>query len=216
MYLPSCEGTLCHWSAKMQMMNRTPKIVLASQSPQRKTLLESLGVQFTIAPSSLNESTVTEEDPAERAKILARLKAQDVARTQKHSLIIGCDTLVVAEDGTLLEKPAHEKEARTMLGKLSGHTCIVHSALCIVAPDGKLFEGISSSSVTFKAMMSADIDWWMRTGLWQDRSGAFQIDGLGQFMIERIEGEYASIVGFPVFLFGQLMEKAGASPYMFE
>jgi septum formation protein len=68
---------------------------------------------------------------------------------------------------------------------------------------------MSMSSVMFKCLSPSEIDWWIGTRLWEGRSGSFQIDGPGQLMIERIEGDWSSIVGLPVFLLGQLMKKAG-------
>ncbi len=187
-----------------------PHLILASASPQRKTLLEGLGIAFTIIPSSIQEDDHPEADPAKRAQDLARLKAQDIASKHSGSIVIGCDTLVVAPDGTLLEKPRSISEVRSMLKLQSGGTSIVHSALCVIDAKGKKHEGLSSSSVSFKKLSVADIDWWISTKLWQGRSGAFQIDGPGQLMIERIEGDWTGVVGLPVFLLGQLLKKARA------
>lgn len=179
-------------------------IILASASPQRKILLAGLGVDFVIIPSQVNEEACTEYDPAQRALLLAREKAQDVAERHRGRTVIGCDTLVVAPDGSLLEKPVDEADARRMLALQSDSVSTVHSGLAVVLPSGEVRCGLSSSRVHFKALSTADIDWWMTTGLWQGRSGGFQIDGLGQLMIARIEGDWTSIVGLPVFLLGEL------------
>ncbi|MDD5055867.1 MAG: Maf family protein [Candidatus Peribacteraceae bacterium] len=187
-----------------------PHLILASASPQRKTLLRGLDIQFDVIPSSIEEDDHPEADPAKRAADLARLKAQDIAANHSGSIVIGCDTLVVAPDGTLLEKPRSIDEVRSMLTLQSGGTSLVHSALCVIDAKGKLHEGLSSSSVRFKKLTSRDIDWWIGTKLWQGRSGGFQIDGLGQLMIERIEGDWTGVVGLPVFLLGQLLKEAGA------
>lgn len=96
-----------------------------------------------------------------------------------------------------------------MLALQSGKASVVHSGLAIVSPAGVILDGISSSTVRFKRLSEEEIDWWIETGLWQGRSGAFQIDGPGQLMIEKIEGDWTGIVGFPVFLFGDLAGKMG-------
>lgn len=184
-------------------------IILASASPQRKTLLEGLGVPFVVVPSHVNEEACTEPDPAARARLLAREKAHEVMERHRGQWIIGSDTLVVASTGERLEKPQSEEEARRMLQLHSGATSIVHSGLAVIRPDGAMFDGLSSSSVTFRSLTSSNIDWWMGTGLWRDRSGAFQIDALGQLMIERIDGDWTSIVGLPVYLLGRLFDEAG-------
>lgn len=185
-------------------------LILASSSPQRKYLLEGLGLSFSIIPSQVNEEACTEMDPAARALLLAREKARDVAERHRGQWVIGSDTLVVS-GSTRLEKPEDATDARRMLAMHSGRTSLVHSGLALVRPDGAIFDGLSSSSVTFRTLSEEDIDWWIRTGLWEGRSGAFQIDGVGQLMIERIEGDWTSIVGLPVFLLGELFKKAGSS-----
>ncbi len=183
------------------------QLVLASASPQRKTLLEGLGLLFQVDPSSVDESSCAERDPLERSKVLARMKAADIAARHPKATIIGCDTLVVSDTGELLEKPADAGEARRMLLAHSGKRSVVHSAVCVLAPGGKKAEGVSTSSVWFKQLTDAEVEWWIGTGQWKDRSGGFQIDGQGQLMIERIDGDWTGVVGLPVFLLGQLLQK---------
>ncbi|MDD5751674.1 MAG: Maf family protein [Candidatus Peribacteraceae bacterium] len=186
------------------------KLVLASASPQRRALLQGLGVPFEVCVSGVeDESDVSHPDPEERARFFARLKAEHAHTARPDAWIIGCDTLVVASDGTLLEKPVSQEEARSMLQLQSGKTSLVHSGLCVLTPAGEAHEGLSTSSVTFTHLTPEEIDWWIGTGLWEGRSGAFQIDGPGQMMIERIEGDWSSVVGLPIFLLGKLMQEAG-------
>lgn len=184
-------------------------LILASSSPQRRKLLEGLGVTFEIVPSQYAEESHPETDPAKRSVVLAEMKAKDVAAHRPGTWVIGCDTLVVAPDGTLLEKPRDMAEAREMLRRQSGGTSVVHSGLAIIAPDGTLTTGLSSSDVVFKALTDSEIEWWIGTGLWEGRSGSFQIDGPGQLMISEIRGDWSSIVGLPVYLLGELGKKAG-------
>lgn len=190
-----------------------PRIILASASPQRKTILASLGVSFDVVPSSLAESECAEQDPVKRAVLLACMKARDIARMHKDAIVIGCDTLVVGPDGSLLEKPTDEADARCMMAIQSGGRSVVHSGLCVIGTDGRSHEGVSSSAVFFKKLDPKEIDTWIDSRLWQDRSGSFQIEGRGQLLIEKIEGEFYSIVGLPVFLLRELLSKAG---YIFE
>ncbi len=186
------------------------KLILASASLQRKQLLVGLGIPFEVCVTGVeDESDVTHRDPVERAQFFARQKAERARQAHPEAWIIGCDTLVVAADGTLLEKPRSEEEARTMIQLQSGTTSLVHSGLCIINPQGEVQEDLSTSAVTFKILSSQEVDWWIATRLWEGRSGSFQIDGSGQLMIERIEGDWSSIVGLPIFLLGELMKKAG-------
>lgn len=190
-------------------------LVLASASPQRKTLLEGLGVSFAIHPSDLDESLCEERDPKKRSLSLARMKAISVSKDVPDAYVIGCDTLVVSNDGILFEKPLDEEDARRMIVSHAGTTIAVHSGLCVLSPDGRITEGVSSSAVTFKELSDAEIDWWIGTNLWKDRSGSFQIDGPGQLMISRLDGDWSSVVGLPVFLLGELLEDLGCSELMF-
>lgn len=185
------------------------QFVLASASPQRKVLLEGLGVDFIVCPSEREESSCTETDPVKRAKILARFKTEDVSEKYPDAWILGSDTLVVSPGGELLEKPVDSDDARRMLRLHSGSASVVHSTLCLRSPAGDLFEGISTSSVHFKELSDEDIEWWIGTNQWKDRSGSFQIDARGQLLISNIEGDWSSIVGLPVFLLGQLFQEAG-------
>ncbi|TSC57370.1 MAG: septum formation protein [Candidatus Peregrinibacteria bacterium Greene0416_62] len=184
------------------------RFILASASPQRKSLLQGLGMAFDVVPSSLDESTCAEKDPSKRAAVLARLKAEDIFQQYNDCVVLGCDTLVVAADGTLLEKPRDAAEAERMLRLQSGKVSTVHSALCLIDPSSQV-EGISSSRVHFKKLSDQEIAWWISTGQWKDRSGGFQIDGLGQLMIENLGGDWTSVVGLPVYLLGELMGKVG-------
>lgn len=186
-------------------------LILASASPQRSTLLAQLGIPFEVIPSDVQEDDHPESDPLQRSIDLARLKAQDIAKKHPGSVVIGCDTLVVSSKGELLEKPTSEKDARRMIGLQSGNSSVVHSAVCVIDAKGNAHEAVSSSNVTFKKLSDQELDWWMKTGLWKDRSGSFQIDGPGQLMIERIEGDWTGIVGLPVFVLGKLLEEAGVS-----
>lgn len=186
------------------------RVILASASPQRRELLAGLGVDFTVVHSSVDEEAHPERDPAKRAELLAVLKARDIAGRNPGAWVIGSDTLVVAPDATLLEKPADADEARVMIAKQSGGASVIHSGLCVVAPDGREYAGLSTSTVTFRSLSDADIENWIAKGFWKGRSGAFQIDGAGQLLIERLEGDWTSVVGLPVYLLGELCRKAGA------
>jgi septum formation protein len=91
----------------------------------------------------------------------------------------------------------------------SGTTSLVHSGLSVISSTGKAVSDLNTSSVTFKRLSAEEMEWWIGTGLWKDRSGSFQIDGPGQLMIEKIEGDWSGIVGLPVFLLGELLRQAG-------
>lgn len=186
------------------------RLILASSSPQRRELLQTLGVEFEVIPSSVDEDADTERDPRKRPMHLSQLKARDVAKLHPGAWVIGCDTIVVGPDGSLLEKPVDQNDAERMIRLQMGGTSTVYSGLTLISPEGKEVSDLSESTVEFSAMNDHEVDWWLETGLWKGRSGAFQIDGLGQLLISRITGDWTSIVGLPVYLLGQLAERLGA------
>lgn len=183
--------------------------VLASDSPQRRKLLGQLGFPFKVYPSKLLESEIEESDPFLRAQILAQLKARDVNEQFPESYVLGADTLVVSQEGELLEKPQDESEAREMLRKQSGSVSTVHSGISLIDPSQEERSGVSSSSVFFKELTDDEIDWWISTGQWQGRSGSFEIEGPGQLIIKKIEGDWPGVVGLPIHLLSQLLKEAG-------
>ena len=166
---------------------------------------------FEVVPPGCLESDSAETDPAKRCSALAKMKAEDVSAKHLDAAVLGCDTLVAAADGTLLEKPVDARNARRMLRFLGGQEATVHSALHLIVPGrgGGAYFGRNASGVRFRALTDADVEWWISTGLWRDRSGAFQIDGPGQLLIERLEGDWTGVVGLPVFLLGRLLKEAG-------
>lgn len=184
-------------------------LILASASLQRRALLEGLKVPFSVVTSGIDEASYGETDPLKRAAVLAAEKARDVSAHRPGNWVIGCDTLVVAPDGSLLEKPANRADAERMLTLQSGGASRVHSGICLIDPSGTEYDGISSSTVHFATLSDGDVAWWLDLKLWEGRSGGFQIDGPGQLMIERIEGDWTGIVGLPIYLLGQLMKQAG-------
>ena len=184
--------------------------ILASQSPQRSDILRNIGISFEVIPSHIDESSVTERDPIKRALLLAQAKAESVSKNYPDRWVIGADTLVVSADHELLEKPVDADDARRMLRLHSGRTSVVHSALALKRGQERK-AGISTASVTFRKLTDEDIEWWIGTKLWQDRSGAFQIEGEGQKIIEGFAGELETIVGFPVSLFRQMCAGYGIS-----
>ncbi len=184
------------------------KYILASQSPQRREILEKLGIDFEVIPSNFDESQIAESDPIERAKMLARAKAEVIAQKNPDRWVIGVDTLVVSADGELLEKPVDAADAERMLTVQSGRVSTVHSALCLIKNDVCRLEA-STARVTFRELSDEDVAWWINSGLWRERSGGFQIDGEGHRIIEHLEGEFETVVGFPVALFAALLQEVG-------
>ncbi|MCD6452464.1 MAG: septum formation inhibitor Maf [Acidobacteria bacterium] len=187
------------------------RIVLASSSPRRISLLKMLGVTFEPVPASIVEEKREGEEPADFARRIAKEKAFQVAERVKAEFVIAADTVVVI-DGEVLGKPEDENEARRMLEKLSGRTHKVITAVALYKKEsGELLLDHKETLVRFTVLSKAEIDWYIRTGEPMDKAGAYGIQGLGSLFIERIDGCYTNVVGLPLPLLYQLAKRAGLS-----
>jgi septum formation protein len=182
----------------MKVPELKPKIILASQSPRRRYLLERAGLRFTVIPSLFDESSVSASIPNDYVRELAVAKAADIARSYPDSWVIGADTVVVAE-GRILGKPASTAQARDMLRRLSGRTHQVLTGYCICRHlDQRMFADTVSTDVLFKTLTNEEIEWYIQTGEPFDKAGAYAIQGIGTFLVKRINGSYTNVVGLPV------------------
>ncbi len=176
----------------------TNDLILASQSPRRKYLLEQAGLTFRVIPSRIDESDRPLTAPADYVRQLAEAKARDVAANHRDSWVLGADTIVAVDD-RLLGKPASAREARTMLGRLSGKTHQVYTGFCLVHQRRAFcLADTVRTDVVFKTLTAREIDWYIHSGEPFDKAGAYAIQGLGTFLVRRITGSYTNVVGLPV------------------
>lgn len=186
-----------------------PHIVLASSSPRRKTLLEQLGLPFTIRVSDIEEDLQQAFPPERLAEMLALQKAQAVAASiNVDSLVIGADTIVVDEQG-ILGKPCDTADASRMLSRLSGQTHQVITGVAVVStlhPARNLVKH-EVTRVTFAPLSAQDIRWYIHTGEPLDKAGAYAIQGKSMAFVKQIEGCYYNVVGLPVFLLLRMLEE---------
>ena len=175
-----------------------PGLILASKSPRRLYLLEKAGVEFTVIPSEVDENSAILSAPESYVKSLAEAKARDISNRYPENWIIGADTVVFVNN-TILGKPASPDEARTMLTSLSAKTHQVHTGYCIChkATDHFISECVTTD-VSFKKLSAKEIDWYINSGEPFDKAGAYAIQGIGTFLVKRINGSYTNVVGLPV------------------
>lgn len=180
-----------------QSTNRE-KIILASQSPRRSYLLEQAGLAFEVMPSSVDESAISLCAPVRYARIQAETKAEDLAGRYPEAWVIGADTIVVI-GATVLGKPANTQRAREMLRQLSGQTHQVMTGFAIINHSRNYrFSDTVVTDVVFKELAAPEIDWYIQTGEPFDKAGAYAIQGIGTFLVRRINGSYTNVVGLPV------------------
>jgi septum formation protein len=178
-------------------------IVLASSSPRRRQLLEMLGLPILVAPPSVQELRLPQEEPAAYARRLAR----DKARAVPGAYVLGADTIVVV-DGEVLEKPVDEADAVRMLERLQGRRHDVVTAVALQS-NGQVFEAMDKTGVWFRPMDTDLLRSYVATGEPMDKAGGYGIQGYGAALIERIEGDFFGVMGLPLRLVLQLLERAG-------
>jgi septum formation protein len=171
-----------------------PKLVLASRSPQRRTILESLGVPFEVRVTD-----VAEEDAGVPALVAAEnaLRKAVAANGRAGEVVLGVDTLV-AIGSDIWGKPPDEDAARETLRRLGGRTHEVVSGVALVGEDGAVRAATAVTKVTFRALDEPTLEWYLRSGEWEERAGGYAIQGRGGALVERIDGDYLNVVGLPV------------------
>jgi nucleoside triphosphate pyrophosphatase len=190
-----------------------PPIVLASTSPQRRTILEQLGVPFEVVAPRYEEHDPPDADPVELVRRHARGKALSAVAEVGDRPVLGVDTTVVC-GGRVYGKAADHDEAAEMLEALAGMTHEVVSGLCLVTPGWEELEH-EVTRVTFRRLAAGDIAAYLATGEWCDRAGAYAIQGVGASLVERVEGDYLNVVGLPAALLVRLLAERFAGLYGF-
>ncbi len=174
-------------------------LLLASQSPRRRALLEQVGLPFTTQVSPADESTDGSAPPRETARQLALRKARPVAREHPRTLVLAADTIVIHQD-EVLEKPASAQEAHNMLRRLSDttHTVYTGLALHLYERDRVVSTGCDTK-VTFAALEDNEIRTYVASGSPMDKAGGYGIqDHTAPFFVDDLEGDYYNVVGLPL------------------
>ncbi len=170
-------------------------IGLASRSPQRRALLEQLGIEFVVVESRYVERPQPQLTTEQLAVTHARGKCLG-AEGALPEWVLGADTLI-ALDGVAVGKPEAEPEARAMLRSLSGRTHAVISALCLAGRQAE-FVRCTATGVRFRELGDDDIEWYLQTGEWRERAGAYAIQRRGSALVRSVDGDYTTVVGLSV------------------
>jgi septum formation protein len=165
-------------------------LTLASRSPQRRAILEQLGVEFRVEEPNAEEQS--DGDPRALVVENARRKARSVAGER----VLGVDTAVVL-DGRVFGKPVDRDEAETFLRRLSGRTHEVLSGIVLHEGGDERWE-ITVTRVRFRLLEQHDLDWYLESEEWRERAGGYAIQGRGAALVAEIEGDYWNVVGLPV------------------
>ena len=189
---------------------RELKWILASASPRRKMILRRLGLRFIIDPSGIEEPDRHPNEKISRyAMRVARLKAEETAQRHKSGIVLAADTIVVLGNN-ILGKPQNRAAARRMLKHLSGRWHEVISGICLLeCMHRRTRIAFSRTRVHFCRLSPAEIEWYLRSGEYRDKAGAYGAQGRASIFIDKIDGCFFNVVGFPVAAFGKLCRKAG-------
>jgi len=188
-------------------------LLLASTSPQRRVILEQLGIPFDVVAPSYVEHDPPDADAVELVRDHARGKARSVAGEAGTRPVLGVDT-AVALGGKIYGKPATAAEAERMLEELAGETHVVVSGLCLLTPGWELVEH-ESTRVTFRELTPRELAHHMTHGEWEGRAGGYAIQGRGAALVDRIEGDYLNVVGLPAALLVRILAERFPGTYGF-
>jgi nucleoside triphosphate pyrophosphatase len=189
-------------------------LLLASRSPQRRAILEQLGIPFDVVEPRYDEVPPPElADATEVVREHAQGKARSVAAGAGERPVLGVDTEVVLR-GRIFGKPADASEAEQMLEELSGKTHVVMSGLCLITPGWEVVEH-EGTRVTFRELTPRDLAAYLETGEWDGRAGAYAIQGRGAALVKCIDGDYLNVVGLPGALLVRLLADRFAGTYGF-
>ncbi len=169
-------------------------LVLASRSPQRRAILDQLGIVFEIVVPDVEE--LEHGAPDEIALENARRKAERVVDARDEAVVLGVDT-VVALDGRIYGKPADDEEAHATLRALAGRVHTVVSGVCVLG-EGAARTAVCRTEVEFRNVDADLLEWYVASGEWRERAGGYAIQGRGAALVARIDGDYSNVVGLPV------------------
>jgi septum formation protein len=188
------------------------RLVLASASPRRRELLRSIGLEFEVRASAVEEVPRPGEEVHAYVTRLSREKAAEIAAGNRDAWVIGADTVVYIDDD-LLEKPADKADAVRMLGRICGRTHTVFTGLTLMNQARGYSEStVTESAVTMLPLRREEIEWYVETGEPMDKAGAYAVQGVGAMFIERIDGSYTNVVGLPLSTLFLMMRRAGIDP----
>ncbi len=172
------------------------KIILASGSPRRREILTNMGFVVEVVPSAEEKPSKEILSPEDTVQFLAVEKGSEAKEKYPDEIVVSADT-VVAVDGEILGKPKDREDAKRMLTLLSGRTHRVLSGYAIFYK-GKSLSRVVSTEVEFYKLTDKEIEWYLDSNEPYDKAGAYGIQGLGAYLVRKIEGDYLNVVGFPL------------------
>ncbi|MBN2087764.1 septum formation protein Maf [Candidatus Peregrinibacteria bacterium] len=184
-------------------------MILASQSPQRKKILKDLGIKFKAIPAHIDEHHCGFKAPHAIVKSIAQRKALAISNKYTNDWIIGCDTIVVLSNGEISVKPKNREDAKKTIKLYRNSYCDVYSGLAVINKSKKKkYVGYEKTRLVFSDFTDTQIEKYLDSGEWKDRSGSMTIEGGGGKWIKKVEGCYWNVVGLPIDLLKKIIKEA--------
>lgn len=196
-------------SFKVRELLKDKRVVLASASPRRKELMTMLTEDFEVIPAEGEERVPENTDAFLIPEILAGMKCREVAARcspDRDTVVIGCDTVVIAPDGKVMGKPRDDSDALAMLKSLQNAVSFVVSGVCVYFR-GAFHTFSDKTKVRFYPADDSELEAYVMTGEPRDKAGAYAIQGLGGLLIESIEGDCNNVIGMPMSLLARRLEQ---------
>lgn len=195
----------------MSNLARTPKLLLASSSRYRRTLLERLGLPFEAQSPGVDETRRLNEEPIELAHRLARSKAEAIAARHPSAVVIGSDQLA-AMGRQVLGKPEDEERCRQQLKSMSGQRVNFYTAVHLIQPKGDRESHLDVTTVQFRALTAEEIARYVAREKPLDCAGGFKVEGLGITLFDRIDSQDpTALIGLPLIWVAAGLRRAGFS-----
>jgi septum formation protein len=185
-------------------------LILASTSSARRALMDGLGLPYRAESPGVDEEVSPTLSAREAVQVLAARKARAVHARHPEAWVLGADQLVEVE-GEVLAKPAHRDAARRQLGKLLGHTHDICTGVCLMGPGGHISEALEVSRLTFYPVTPEELEKYLDLGEWQGCAGSYRIEGAGQALLARLEGDRTNVQGLPMLTVVRMLRDAGFS-----
>jgi septum formation protein len=183
-------------------------LILASTSSARRALMDGLGLPYRAESPGVDEDVSPTLSAREAVQVLAARKARAVHARHPEAWVIGADQLVQVE-GEVLAKPADRAAARRQLGKLLGHTHEICTGVCLVGPGGHIAEALEVSRLTFYPVGPEELERYLDLGEWEGCAGSYRVEGAGQALLARLEGDRTNVQGLPMLTVVRMLREAG-------
>jgi septum formation protein len=185
-------------------------LILASTSSARRALMDGLGLAYRAEPPGVAEDVSPTLSAREAVQVLAARKAQAVHARFPEAWVLGSDQLVEVR-GEVLSKPADRDAARRQLSKLLGSTHDICTGVCLVGPGGHIAEAVEVSRLTFYPVAAEELERYLDLGEWQGCAGSYRVEGAGQALLARLEGDRTNVQGLPMLIVVRMLRDAGFS-----